>query len=106
MSSTTKESYFHLKFGTKTNIFVHVFIKHNFLLWFWLFLVAVLTFFNFFAWIFYCVFQDNKARYVKKYLKITHEFRDAVVQDSKFTITITITERQVSFLVGRIGFFE
>ena len=44
-------------------------------LWFWLFLVAVLTFFNFFAWIFYCVFQDNKARYVKKYLKITHELQ-------------------------------
>lgn len=44
-------------------------------LWFWLFLVAVLTFFNLFAWIFYCVFQDNKARYVKKYLKITHELQ-------------------------------
>lgn len=39
-------------------------------LWFWLLLVAVLTFINFFNWLYYIVFKENRVRYVRKYLTI------------------------------------
>ncbi|XP_063438780.1 innexin unc-9-like [Mytilus trossulus] len=44
-------------------------------IWFWLFLVSVLTFINYFSWVFYCTFKEKKLQYVKKYLKMEHEIR-------------------------------
>jgi hypothetical protein len=42
-------------------------------LWFWLFLLAFLTFFNFATWLYYSLFTENRTRYVKKYLKLCNE---------------------------------
>lgn len=42
-------------------------------IWFWLVFVAVLTFFSLVKWMFYYIFQNNKIRFVKKYLKVNNE---------------------------------
>ena len=42
-------------------------------IWFWLFLLAFLTFFNFASWLYYSLFTENRTRYVKKYLKLCNE---------------------------------
>ncbi|CAG2214609.1 inx [Mytilus edulis] len=42
-------------------------------LWFWLFLMAFLTFFNFASWLYYTLFKENRTRYVKKYLNLCNE---------------------------------
>ena len=41
--------------------------------WFWLFMVSVLTFFNFASWIFYLIFRHNRQMFVRKYLRIADE---------------------------------
>lgn len=43
--------------------------------WFWLFLVSVLTFFNFGSWIFYIIFRHNRQTFVRKYLRVADEIQ-------------------------------
>lgn len=43
------------------------------IVWFWLFLVSVLTFFNFGSWVFYILFKHNRQTFVRKYLRVADE---------------------------------
>lgn len=49
-------------------------------LWFWLLLVAILTFINYFKWIFNCMFKENKTKFVKKYLKMNRVLQSSYDQ--------------------------
>ena len=42
-------------------------------LWFWLFFLALLNFINFGSWFYYALFTHNRAKYIKKYLKLCNE---------------------------------
>lgn len=46
-------------------------------MWFWLFMLNVLTFSNFVSWCYYILFSENKTRFVKKYLKLCNEITSA-----------------------------
>lgn len=45
------------------------------IVWFWLFLVSVLTFFNLASWLYYLLFQHNKELFVRKYLRACNEIQ-------------------------------
>lgn len=46
-------------------------------LWFWLFLLAFLTFFNLAVWIYHTLLHANRSRFVKKHLKLANEMSTA-----------------------------
>ncbi|XP_076458059.1 innexin unc-9-like [Babylonia areolata] len=51
-------------------------------LWFWLFLVAILSWSNLAHWFFWVLVKENKVSYVKKYLKLTdqiHTSKDKIL---------------------------
>ena len=50
-------------------------------LWFWIFFVATLTCMNYLSWLYHVLIGLNRARYVKKYLKLADEIRST--SDSK-----------------------
>ena len=46
-------------------------------LWFWFFIVSVLTFLNMFSWMYYILFSSNKTKYLRKYLKLNNDLHTA-----------------------------
>ena len=47
------------------------------LIWFWLLLVSVLSFYNFASWVFYMIFNHKKELFVRKYLRYSREIQSS-----------------------------
>lgn len=45
------------------------------IIWFWLFLVSILTFYNLATWLFYLLFNHNKELFVRKHLRIANQIQ-------------------------------
>ncbi|XP_045178985.2 innexin unc-9-like [Mercenaria mercenaria] len=45
------------------------------MIWFWLFFLAILTFYNLASWLFYLLFRHNKEMFVRKYLRACNEIQ-------------------------------
>jgi hypothetical protein len=45
------------------------------LIWFWMFLLSILTFYNLASWLFYLLFRHNKELFVRKYLRAVNEIQ-------------------------------
>lgn len=64
------------------------------IIWFWLFAVSVLSFFNLVAWLYYLLFSRNKETFIRKHLrvsdkKLTREFaNDYLREDGCFLLRI------------------
>lgn len=47
------------------------------ILWFWFFIIAILTFFNLMSWLFYLLFNHNRELFVRKYLRTANEIQNS-----------------------------
>lgn len=44
-------------------------------IWFWLFLIGVLTCCNYVSWLYHIIFKQNRVKYIKKYLRMNDDLR-------------------------------
>ncbi|KAL4217041.1 hypothetical protein ACF0H5_023497 [Mactra antiquata] len=73
------------------------------LLWFWMFTISILTFYNLASWLFYLLFRHNKELFVRKYLRACNEIQSAYDKKLSKRFALHYLREDGCFLLRMVG---